>query len=46
MQMSNILSYDEYARIETERFQRPYIVEVDNDNHEVLFLWLRPYKRS
>lgn len=37
MQMSNTLSYDEYARIETEGFQRPYIVESGNDNHKVLF---------
>lgn len=37
MQMSNILSYDEYARIETEGFQRPYIVEAGSGNHKILF---------
>lgn len=37
MQKSEILSYDEYARIEKVGFPEPYIVEIGKDGHCLLF---------
>lgn len=35
--VSNILSYDQYADIERQGFEMPYVVEVGNHNHKLLF---------
>ncbi|HEY5137997.1 MAG TPA: hypothetical protein VIJ25_01565, partial [Methylococcales bacterium] len=37
MQHSEILSYDEYARIEKEGFPSPYVVEAGHDEQQLVF---------